>query len=103
MDRNFLTELEKIVGEDGIRLTEAQKQAYGCDAYTIEKNLPGVVVLPRTTTEVSRIARLCSLAKIPMVPRGSGTGLAGGAMAHPNEVLICVSRMNQILEYRPGQ
>jgi glycolate oxidase len=98
MDRNFLTELEKIVGEDGIRLTDAQKQAYGCDAYTIEKAMPGVVVLPRTTAEVSRIARLCSLAKVPMVPRGSGTGLAGGAMAHPNEVLICVTRMTQILD-----
>jgi glycolate oxidase len=98
MDKNFLLELEKIVGEDGIRLTEAQKQVYGCDAYTIEKSLPGVVVLPRTTHEVARIAMLCHLARIPMVPRGSGTGLAGGSMAHPNEVLVCVSRMNQILE-----
>ena len=98
MDKSVLIELEKIVGPEGIRLTEAQKQAYGCDAYTIVKALPGAVVLPRTTQEVARIATICNLAGVPMVPRGSGTGLAGGAMAHDSEVIVCVSRMNQILE-----
>ena len=97
MDKGFLTELRRIVGDDGLRLTDAQKHVYAFDAYTLEKALPGVVVLPRTTGEVSQVARLCQRYEVPIVPRGAGTGLAGGAMARPGEVLLCVSRMNRIV------
>lgn len=93
----FLQSLRSLLGDDGLRTTTAQKHVYASDAYTLEKALPGVVVLPRTTQEVSQIMRLCHANKIPVVPRGAGTGLAGGSMARPGEVLLCLSRMNKIL------
>jgi glycolate oxidase subunit GlcD len=98
MDKTFLNELYHLLGDEGMRYTNAQKHVYASDAYTIEKALPGVVVLPRTTREVSAIARLCHTYKVPLVPRGAGTGLAGGALAHDNEVLISTARMNRILK-----
>jgi glycolate oxidase len=98
MDNSFIAELKAIVGEDGVRVTDAQKAVYSFDAYTLEKAAPGAVVLPRTTDEVSRVARLCHKHGIPIVPRGAGTGLAGGSMAREGEVLLCVSRMNRILD-----
>jgi len=98
MEKGFLDELRGIVGDDGVRMTNAQKHVYAFDAYTLEKALPGVVVLPRTTDEVSAVMRLCHRHGVSVVPRGAGTGLAGGAMAHDNEVLLCVSRMNRILD-----
>jgi len=97
MNQRFIDELRCTVGSDGLRLTSAQKHAYSCDAYTLEKAMPGVVVLPRTTEEVARVVKLCHQHKIPIVPRGAGTGLAGGSLAHENEVLISLSRMNKIL------
>ena len=98
IDAAFTARLRALVGDDGVRETNAQKHAYASDAYTLEKALPGAVVLPRSTNEVSQIMRLCNESGVPVVPRGAGTGLAGGAMARPGEVLLCLSRMNQILE-----
>ena len=97
MDTNFISELTRIVGADGIRASNAEKHVYAFDAYTLEKQLPGVVVLPRSTEEVSAVARLCHASSISMVPRGAGTGLAGGATAKDDQVLISMARMNRIL------
>lgn len=97
MDQRFLNRLKDLVGDDGIRLADAQRETYASDAYTLAKARPGVVVLPRRTDQVIAIARLCQEFDIPLVPRGAGTGLAGGAMARENAVLVCLSRMNQIL------
>ena len=98
LDAAFIDALRAIVGENGVRETDAQKHVYASDAYTLEKALPGAVVLPRTTGEVAQIMCLCHDAGVPVVPRGAGTGLAGGAMARPGEVLLCVSRMNRIVD-----
>jgi glycolate oxidase len=98
MDNAFVSELRRVVGEDGVRTTNAQKHVYASDAYTLEKALPGAVVLPRSTAEVAAIVKLCAKHNVPVVPRGAGTGLAGGSLAHDNEVLLCLSRMNRILD-----
>jgi glycolate oxidase len=70
MDQTFLNELRAIVGDDGLRDSAAQKHVYAFDAYTLEKTLPGVVVLPRNTDEVAAIARLCHRHKVPSCPAG---------------------------------
>src|SRR4028118_1245595 len=98
MKTAFIEELRGIVGDDGLRVTDAQKHVYAFDAYTLEKSLPGVVVLPRSTEEVAAIAKLCHRHKVPMVPRGAGTGLAGGTLTHADQVMVCLSRMNRILD-----
>ncbi|MFN3689486.1 MAG: FAD-binding oxidoreductase [Fimbriimonadales bacterium] len=90
-------ELERIVGADGVLTDPVQLLAYDCDAYTIEKALPTVVVLPETTEQVAAVVRLANRAGLPVVPRGAGTGLSGGALAVNGGVVIGFSRMHRIL------
>ena len=60
--------------------------------------LPDIVLKPRTAEEISEVMKICNLHKIPVTPRGAGTGLSGGALPHFGGVLISFERMNSILE-----
>jgi glycolate oxidase len=71
---------------------------YECDAYTLEKRLPGAVVLPRTTGQVAQIIKLCARHQLPVIPRGAGTSLSGTVLAVTGGVMIALTRMNRILE-----
>jgi glycolate oxidase len=90
-------ELEQIVGADGVFTDPVQLLSYDCDAYTIEKSLPTVVVLPQSTEQVAAIVQLANREGLPITPRGAGTGLSGGALAVHGGVVIGFSRMNRIL------
>ena len=97
LSTDLLTNLQSVLGSDGLRSSDAQKAVYASDAYTLEKSLPGIVALPRTTEEVSAVMRLCHQHNTPVVPRGAGTGLAGGSTAGQDALLVCLSRMDHIL------
>ena len=71
---------------------------YECDGQTVFKHLPEAVVFPRSTEQVSQVVKLCSQENIPFLARGSGTGLSGGAVAARGGVILCLSRMNRIIE-----
>src|SRR6266702_871774 len=90
--------LVEIVGKENVISGDEELLVYECDAYTLEKNLPNVVVLPRTTEEVSRIAVLCAQQNVPIIPRGAGTSLSGSVLAVTGGVMIALGRMNKILE-----
>jgi glycolate oxidase len=90
--------LRVIVGDDGIFTEEAQLRTYESDGLTSYRATPAVVVLPRSTAHVQAIVRVCRRERIPFVPRGSGTGLSGGALPVPGGVLIALTRMNRILD-----
>ncbi len=60
MNPTFLAELRRVLGDDGVRQSDAEKHAYSSDAYTLLKARPGVVALPRTTEEVAGVVRLCA-------------------------------------------
>ena len=94
----MLRALVEIVGKENVIFGEQELLVYECDAYTLEKNLPNVVVLPCTTEEVSKIAVLCAQEKVPVIPRGAGTSLSGSVLAVTGGVMIRLSRMNKILE-----
>ena len=96
-----LDELRAIVGREHVLSGEAELTVYECDAYTLEKNLPHVVVLPRTTDEVAAIIKLCVRHDLPFIPRGAGTSLSGTVLAVTGGVMIAVTRMNQILSIDP--
>jgi glycolate oxidase len=81
LSAQFLKDLQAIVGADGMIAGEQELLVYECDAYTLEKQRPGAVVLPRTTAEVAAIVRLCAKEKIPIIPRGAGTSLSGSVLA----------------------
>src|SRR5438128_9669381 len=65
---------------------------------TLYKGMPDIVVLPTSTAEVQAVVRICREARVPVVPRGSGTGLIGGATAPLGGVMVSLTRMTQILE-----
>ncbi len=99
MDTQRLSsDLAAIVGDEGVISRADQLVMYDCDAYTIEKALPTVVVLPTSTDHVSAICRLAHRAGLPVIPRGAGTGLSGGALAVEGGIIISLTRMNRILE-----
>jgi len=78
-----------------------QRRPYECDALTTFRRIPQVVVLPRTESEVQAVLLACNRHQVPIVARGSGTGLSGGATPFENGVLLSLSRMNRILEIDP--
>ncbi|MBT4522623.1 MAG: FAD-binding protein, partial [Halieaceae bacterium] len=77
--------------------TESQ-HPFESDALLLYRDLPLLVVLPETVEQVQRIMRCCHQLGVPVVARGSGTGLAAGAMPHPEGVLLGLSKLSKILE-----
>jgi glycolate oxidase len=93
----LIRDLEGIVGRAHVLSTPEELLAYEYDA-TIERARPDAVVFPATTEEVAGVVRAARRHGVPVVPRGSGTGLAGGAVAVQGGVLCVLTRMNRILE-----
>ncbi len=91
-------EFRKIVGEQYVLIDEESLQHYSHDETEDLHYLPEVVIKPRTAQEISAIMKICNKAKIPVTPRGAGTGLSGGALPHLGGVLLSMERMNSILE-----
>ncbi len=75
-----------------------ETRAYECDALTAYRCPPMLAVLPDSTPQVSDILRICFEEGVPVVPRGSGTSLAGGAMPTADSVVLGVAKMNDVLE-----
>ncbi len=90
--------LAAILPEDALIHAAAELRAYECDALTAYACAPLAVVLPRTTGEVAACLRVCHEERVPVVPRGSGTSLAGGALPTADCVILGVSRMTEVIE-----
>src|SRR5205809_1389756 len=90
--------LVEIVGKESVISGDEELLVYECDAYTLEKHLPHVVVLPRSAEQVSKVARLCAEHSIPIIPRGAGTSLSGSVLAVTGGVMVGLRRMNRILQ-----
>jgi glycolate dehydrogenase FAD-linked subunit len=87
-----------IVGAENCISEPEQLLTYECDALPHLRARPGLVVLPKTRDEVVALVQLAYAARLPVVPRGSGTGLSGGAMPIQGCLLLGLSRMKRILE-----
>jgi glycolate oxidase len=74
---------------------------YECDGLSAYRQTPMIVVMPQTEEDVAAVLKLCHAAKIPVVARGAGTGLSGGALPHPEGVLLSLAKLKQILELDP--
>ena len=97
MPAALFDDLAAIVGGGGLLRRDEELMVYECDGYTLERSRPEVVVLPRSTAEVSAIVRLCNRHDVRFVPRGAGTGLSGGCLPIGAPVMIGLSRMNRIV------
>src|SRR5262245_5647724 len=99
MDRGQLAEeLKRVVGARAVVEDAAALLTYEADACVMDLHAPNIVVLPATTEQVAEIVRLAGRAGVPIVPRGAGTGLAGGATPTSGGVVISTTRMDKILE-----
>jgi glycolate oxidase len=94
----YIELFKKIVGDDFVLADEESLDHYAHDETENLHFLPGVVIKPRTAGEISAIMVICNQHRIPVTPRGAGTGLSGGALPHLGGVLLSTERMNTILE-----
>ncbi|MDZ4095547.1 MAG: FAD-linked oxidase C-terminal domain-containing protein [Paracoccaceae bacterium] len=90
--------LLQVLPPDAVVHDEAETRAYECDALTAYRCPPLAAVLPRSTAEVSAVLKICHEMGVPVVPRGSGTSLAGGALPTADCVILGVARMNAVIE-----
>ncbi len=93
-----LTRLAEILPSEGLIVDEAERRAYECDALTAYRCLPLAVALPSTTDEVSNMLRVCHEEGVPVVPRGAGTSLAGGALPTEDSIILGVARLRDVVE-----
>jgi glycolate oxidase len=101
LDQRIIDRIEAVVGRDGYSTKTADLYTYGFDASIFHKT-PDMVVLPRTTEQVSEIMKIASAEKIPVVPRGAGTGLCGSAVPIKGGIVMSMQRMNKIVKVSVG-
>ncbi len=93
-----ITDLLKKIPDASIIDDPNRLSVYETDGLTAKKQLPALVAIPDTLEALQRIVRTCDQYAIPLVARGAGTGLSGGAMPHPRGVLVSLARFNRILD-----
>ena len=99
MNRTQLVEeLRRVVGPKGVVEDPHALLTYDADGCVMDTGEPQVVVLPTTAQQVSGVVRIAARYGVPIVPRGAGTGLAGGATAIHGGIVISTARMDKILE-----
>lgn len=101
MDKRVKKRIRDIVGKDHFSDRKEDLFLYSYDALN-RRYLPDVVAHPSTTSEISLLLRLANEQSFPVIPRGAGTGLTGGALAVDGGLIITTRRMNRILEIDPG-
>ncbi len=94
----IVARLRAVLPADAVIDDPAETRAYECDALSAYRCQPLAVVLPRSTAEVAAALRICHEERVPVVPRGAGTSLAGGAMPSEDAVVLGLARMNAVLE-----
>src|SRR6195256_3591238 len=97
---SVLEELRRAVGREHVINSINDLRIFERDA-SIEGAMPDAVVLPATTSEVSAVIKVAAKNRIPVVPRGAGTGLSGGAVTIRGGIALQVTRMRKILEIDP--
>ncbi|MEE8402255.1 MAG: FAD-linked oxidase C-terminal domain-containing protein [Candidatus Hydrothermarchaeaceae archaeon] len=89
--------LEDIVGKENVLTSKEERICYSYDAQ-IEEALPDAVVIPENTEQISEILKLANREGIPVVPRGSGTGLSGGSVPVKGGIVLLLKKLNKIIE-----
>lgn len=97
MNKEIISKLKSIVGEESVLDSYEDRIGYSYDATMVE-NLPDCIVFPRNAQEICEIVKIASANKIPIFPRGAGSGLSGGSVPIKGGIVLVIMRMNKILE-----
>ncbi|MFZ5789277.1 MAG: FAD-linked oxidase C-terminal domain-containing protein [Pseudomonadota bacterium] len=100
--REIAEALGRLLPADAIVVAEESRRTYETDGLTAYRQLPLLVVLPRTTAEVSAVLAFCHREGVKVVPRGAGTSLSGGALPLADGVLLGMARFSRVLEIDPA-
>jgi glycolate oxidase len=100
ISKQVIHDLRQIVGDAQVSVSRVETELYSYDA-SLAKGQPGVVVFPGDTNETARVVKMTRQAGLPFVPRGFGTNLSGGTVMVSGGVVICLSRLNRIIEIFP--
>jgi len=95
--REVVAALRAFMPAHAVLHREEETRPYECDGLSAYRQLPMVVALPETEEQVARILCTCHAMKVPVVPRGAGTGLSGGALPSAAGVLLGMAKFNRIL------
>ena len=99
--QEVIRQLQKILPADAVLFEQEDLKPFECDGLSAYRELPLVVALPETEEQVCEILRLCRRANVPVVARGAGTGLSGGALPLADGVLLSLSKFKRILSLDP--
>jgi glycolate oxidase len=91
-------ELTSLLGSERVLWEPEHLATYGFDGTPVLYSQAGCVVLPKTTAEVVRVVRYAAQNKVPVVARGSGTGLSGGSVPVEGCIVLCLAQMDRVLE-----
>lgn len=94
-------QLHDFLPADAVLLSEEAVRPYECDGLFVYRERPAAVVIPDTLEQVQHVLKFCYTHKIPVVARGAGTGLSGGALPHKAGVLLSLAKFKRILEIDP--
>lgn len=101
--KELTAKLQEVVGERYVLHRSTDLALYECDAETLDLARPDLVVLPASTEQVSQVMQLASRYKIPITPRGAGTGLSGGATTVMGGISMPLTRLTRILSIDPEE
>jgi len=94
----LIDQFHSILPKEAVLSEDEQLKPYECDALTAYRQLPRLALLPSNVEEIQAIVKICKAHKIPVVARGAGTSLSGGALPHAEGVLLNLAKLNKILE-----
>jgi len=101
LDPTLLSALGDILPPSAIVASAEATRAYECDGLTLFREQPLAVLLPENEAQVVAILRLCHAARLPVVARGAGTGLSGGATPHRKGIVLSLAKFKRILSIDP--
>jgi len=101
LQTKLVSALRPILPEDGLLWEPEDTIPYECDGLAAYRRMPLAVALPETEAQVSEILKICHAMNIPVVPRGSGTGLSGGAMPIAQGLVLSLAKLKKIVSIDP--
>lgn len=97
----LVSRLQSILPRDAVLFEEEDLRPYECDGLSAYRQMPLAVVLPETEEQVRQVLLLCRDENVPVVARGAGTGLSGGALPLAGGVLLSLAKFNRVLSIDP--
>ena len=97
----LVSKLRSFLPRDAVLYETEDLKPYECDGLSAYRQTPMIVALPQTEEEVVKILQICLATQTPVVARGAGTGLSGGALPHDEGILLSLAKLKQILEIDP--